>query len=269
MTDTLVVISPPVPPSNPGNINYGGSPLISQNRLSEGAQGAQIASMYYNTGAATDATLKWLIEYVKNKDLKDEKIQAVIANNIGLFCEADKDLVNIPGISPMNAFGSSGSYDYKKENIKEMSGNVTTPIVALAHYLWGDGEERSVALKNLGLKVTPDKIPLVMNVVNAGGVGNFPVDGKFSYSTVEDNIFTGAYLGHITIHTTGTVNIATNGAWSYDGTVRAYNDNYDANASNHRGDLGEMLTTILRFLNGKEYPISIPGEIKVSGSGKR
>lgn len=107
MTDTMVVISPPVPPRNIGDINYGGSPLISQNRLSEGAQGAQIASMYYNTGAATDATLKWLVEYIKTKDLKDKDIQSVIAHNIGAFCEADKDLVNNPGISPMNAFGSS------------------------------------------------------------------------------------------------------------------------------------------------------------------
>lgn len=32
MTDTIVVISPPVPPHNIGDINYGGSPLISQNQ---------------------------------------------------------------------------------------------------------------------------------------------------------------------------------------------------------------------------------------------
>lgn len=269
MTDTMVVISPPVPPRNIGDINYGGSPLISQNRLSEGAQGAQIASMYYNTGTATEATLKWLVEYIKNNDLKDKKIQSVIAYNIGGFCEADKDLVNIPGISPMNAFGSSSAYDYKKENIKEMSGNVTAPVVALAHYLWGGGEERSVALKNIGLKLTPEKLPPVMSVINAGGVGSFHVDGKFEYATAQDSLFTGAYLGNITLRTVGTATIAANGTWSYSGVVRAYNDKYDANPSTHRGALGEMSTTILRYLGGTKYPISIPGEIKVSGSGKR
>lgn len=225
--------------------------------------------MYYNTGAATDATLKWLIKYIKTNDLKDKKIQSVIAHNIGSFCEADKDLVNIPGISPMNAFGSSSSYDYKKENIKEMSGNVTTPVVALAHYLWGEGEERSVALKNVGLKLTPEKLPPVMSVINAGGVGSFHVDGKFEYATVQDSLFAGAYLGNITLHTTGTATIAANGVWSYSGVVRAYNDRYDANPSTHRGPLGEMSTTILRSLGGTTYTISIPGEINVSGSGKR
>lgn len=163
----------------------------------------------------------------------------------------------------------SSAYDYKKENIKEMSGNVTTPVVALAHYLWGGGEERSVALKNIGLKLIPEKLPPVMSVINAGGVGSFHVDSKFVYATVQDSLIAGAYLGSITLHTTGTATIAANGVWSYSGVVRAYHDTYDANASTHRGPLGEMSTTLLRALGGKDYPISIPGEINVSGTGKR
>ncbi len=49
-----------------------------------------------------------------------------------------KDLVNILGVS--------SSYDYKKGNIKVMSGKAITLIIALAHYLWGEGEECSVFL---------------------------------------------------------------------------------------------------------------------------
>lgn len=51
--------------------------------------------------------------------------------------------------------------------------------------------------------------------------------------------------------------------------IRGYNDTDHANASSHRGVPGEASTTILRYLNGQTYQISIPGEIKFSGSGRR
>lgn len=107
-----------------------------------------------------------------------------------------------------------------------------------------------------------------MSIVNAGRTGSFRVDSKFIYSTVQDSVIAGAYPGNITLHTTGTVTIAANGTWNYNGAVRTYNDKYDANASSHRGALGEASTTVLRYMYGKEYQSNIHGD-KVSGSGRR
>ncbi|RKQ39658.1 lipid II-degrading bacteriocin [Enterobacter sp. R1(2018)] len=80
--------------------------------------------------------MNWLVDYVKTHNLNDPNVQKIISGNIGLFCNADRKLVGNPGMMVMSAFGSDKAYNYAKENIPQMSGNVTTPIVALAHYLW-------------------------------------------------------------------------------------------------------------------------------------
>ncbi len=64
----------------------------------------------------------------------------IISTNIGYFCNADRNLVLHPGISVYDAYHfakpAPSKYDYRSMNMKQISGNVTTPIVALAHYLW-------------------------------------------------------------------------------------------------------------------------------------
>ncbi len=84
-------------------------------------------------------------------------------------------------------------------NMKQMSGNVTTPIVALAHYLWGNGAERSVNIANIGLKISPMKINQIKDIIKSGVVGTFPVSTKFTHATGDYNVITGAYLGNITL----------------------------------------------------------------------
>lgn len=262
----MIVISPPVSVPD-GSYNFVG--ISMGNRLSAGATATQIAAPYYGNGGLTQDCMIWLAKYVETHDLSDPNVQRVISGNIGLFCDADKKLVNNPKMMVLSAFGSNSVYNYKKQNIKQMSGNVTTPFMALANYLWGNGEERSVPLDKIGLKLQPSKLPPVMNVVNSGVTGLYNIDGKFPYATGQDSLMTSSYLGNITLHTTGILTINSNGSWSYDGTVRAYNDIYDANPSNHRGVIGEAATTILRYLDGTPYQISMPGEIKVTGAGER
>ncbi|MCV5526600.1 lipid II-degrading bacteriocin colicin M, partial [Escherichia coli] len=84
-----------------------------------------------------------------------------------------------PGISVYDAYHFSkpapSQYDYRSMNMKQMSGNVTTPIVALAHYLWGNGAERSVNIANIGLKISPMKINQIKDIIKSGVVGTFPV----------------------------------------------------------------------------------------------
>lgn len=97
-------------------------------------------------------------------------------------------------------------------NMKQMSGNVTTPIVALAHYLWGNGAERSVNIANIGLKISPMKINQIKDIIKSGVVGTFPVSTKFTHATGDYNVITGAYLGNITLKTEGTLTISANGS---------------------------------------------------------
>ncbi len=111
--------------------------------------------------------------------------------------------------------------------MKQMSGNVTTPIVALAHYLWGNGAERSVNIANIGLKISPMKINQIKDIIKSGVVGTFPVSTKFTHATGDYNVITGAYLGNITLKTEGTLTISANGSWTYNGVVRSYDDKYD------------------------------------------
>jgi len=266
MSDTIVVIAPPtsVPdgPYNAINMSLG-------NMLSGGATAAQIAAPYYANGGLTADCLKWLASYVEGHDLNDSNVQKIISGNIGTFCDADKKLANNPKMMVLSAFGSNKAFNYANEQIPKMSGNVTTPLAALGNFLWGNGVERSVDLNSVGLTLSPTKLPPVMEIVNTGLVGVFNIDQKFSYDTSQDSVIAASYLGWISLHTTGTLTIGDKGSWSYNGSVRAYNDIYDANASNHRGALGESMTTILRYLNGQAYSIAMPGEIPVSGSGSR
>lgn len=150
-----------------------------------------------------------------------------------------------------------------------MSGNVVTPISAFAHYLWGNGESRYVNLPDVGLKVTPDQIPELMNIVNSGVTGNVPVSVKFVRDTSTDSIIPAAYLGHITLQTEGTLNIQSGGAWSYNGVIRAYDDVFDFNLGDFRGPIAESLTFLGSTFTGTAYSISMPGEINITGSGQR
>lgn len=80
-----------------------------------------------------------------------------------------------------------------------VSGENTTLIVALAHYLWGNGTERSVNIANIGLKISPMKINQIKDIIKSGVVGTFPVSTKFTHATGDYNVITGAYLGLVTI----------------------------------------------------------------------
>ncbi|MBN0273741.1 lipid II-degrading bacteriocin, partial [Pseudomonas aeruginosa] len=64
----------------------------------------------------------------------------------------------------------------------------------------------------------------------------------------------------------------TSGQWSFRGEIRAYDDLYDFNPSNHRTETAEGMTRLGRevgqkFKDTTPYPIGIPGAIPVNISG--
>ncbi|EIV2285192.1 MULTISPECIES: lipid II-degrading bacteriocin [Klebsiella] len=272
MSGETMTVTASVPPV--GNLSYGGgmfSPTISG--PSEGQIFLQVTLPYYQSEKFCADQLNWLVQYIKKHGASDPMTIQVAANNIRYLCNADTNLVKNPKTLVYDAFHSRSpapaNYDYRSMNLKQMSGSVVTPGAAFAHYLWGNGETRFVNLPDVGLKVTPQQIPELMKLVNSGVTGAIPVSVKFSRDTSTDSITAGAYLGHITLQTEGTLNVTGNGAWTYNGVIRAYDDTYDFNLGNFRGPIAESLTFLGSTFSGKPYQISLPGQINISGSGKR
>jgi hypothetical protein len=185
-------------------------------------------------------------------------------------------MVNYPKLSPYQAIHNGKDfptkYDYVTRQMTQLSGDVTTPITAWAHYLWGNGAARTVNLSDVGLRIQPNQITPVMNIVNSGAVGTFNISGdagNFNRNTMLDGIIPAAYLGNISMRTEGVLTIVSSGAWNYNGVVRAFDDKYDANPSIYRGPIGEYSTSVLAHFSGKEFPIHIPGQLDIKGTGFR
>ncbi|HBT4579490.1 TPA: lipid II-degrading bacteriocin [Klebsiella pneumoniae] len=146
-----------------------------------------------------------------------------------------------------------------------MIGNVMTPAAAFGHYLWGNGEARYVNQPDVGLKITPQMIPELINVVGCGVTGRIPVDIKFAHDTfVSSGIVPAVYLGH-----EGTLDIQSGGMRTYNGVARTFNDTYDFNLGDFRGAIAESMTFLGAQFTGKQYEISMPRQINISGSGRR
>ncbi len=270
--ETLTVHAPS-PSTNLPSYGNGAFSLSAPHVPGAGPLLVQVVYSFFQSPNMCLQALTQLEDYIKKHGASNPLTLQIISTNIGYFCNADRNLVLHPGISVYDAYHFSkpapSQYDYRSMNMKQMSGNVTTPIVALAHYLWGNGAERSVNIANIGLKISPMKINQIKDIIKSGVVGTFPVSTKFTHATGDYNVITGAYLGNITLKTEGTLTISDNGSWTYNGVVRSYDDKYDFNASTHRGVIGESLTRLGAMFSGKEYQILLPGEIHIKESGKR
>ncbi|WP_319803147.1 lipid II-degrading bacteriocin, partial [Klebsiella pneumoniae] len=278
MSETMVVVATPTGFEPAG---YGGglfSPSTPNHSPSQGQIFLQVTLPYYQSTKFCQDSMAWLAQYVKTHGAQDPLTIQVVANNIRYFLNADTNLCHNPKQNVWEAFHSEmthsgpppAKYDYHSMSLKQMSGNVVTPAAAFGHYLWGNGEARYVNLPDVGLKITPQMIPELMNIVNSGVTGHIPVDIKFVHDTsVSGGIVPAAYLGHITLRTEGTLDIQSGGAWTYNGVARAFNDTYDFNLGDFRGPIAESMTFLGSQFTGKQYEISMPGQINISGSGRR
>ena len=149
-----------------------------------------------------------------------------------------------------------------------LSGGLMTPFHALAHGMFGLGAPVMFPIQNVGLNVDIRGIPDVMNVIqSARPVGTSSLDVNFAYDVGKDSNASWLTLGNITLRLVGTIDKSSSGAWTFSGEIRAFNDVYDANPSNHRGWLGENLTSVLSAVPFTSYSIEIPGSLPVTVSG--
>ncbi|NER61945.1 lipid II-degrading bacteriocin [Pseudomonas sp. MAFF212428] len=148
------------------------------------------------------------------------------------------------------------------------SGGVLTPFHALAHSISGKGEPVIFPVGSIGLNVKLPSVRPFMDAVNAKGKGVHKIDVKFTHDVRKDSLQSGWALGNITLRVVGNVKVAEDGAWIFDGELRAYDDLYDANASTHRDWIGESATSFLRSVMQTPYTIKMPGVISVKAGGQ-
>lgn len=89
-------------------------------------------------------------------------------------------------------------------------GNYATPMAALSHYLFGDGEEMNVSIHGVGLSLTPNDVvvegyrPLEMLAADTSFIGTKSVTvEQFGYDTADSSFISGAYLGNISLKLEG------------------------------------------------------------------
>lgn len=149
-------------------------------------------------------------------------------------------------------------------------GNFATPFAAMSHYLFGEGEDMNVSIRNLGLEVSPNDV--IVNGVNAldsfiyndNLVGTAEVNvAKFAYNTADDSVITGAYIGNMSLKLEGDFTRFADGSWEFNGELRGYSDLYDFNPSTHRSWAQETFTNIVNTLPGTAYDINIQGSLPV------
>ncbi|MCY1442110.1 Colicin-M [compost metagenome] len=168
------------------------------------------------------------------------------------------------------------SFEQNKSNLDvtplaapiEFSGGVLTPFVALAHWVLGRGQQAKVNINNIGISPSVEKIPQLVAAFDSANIGTGRLDITFPYNTGMDSNISRIYLGSITLRVMGDVTKAADGSVSFTGTIRAYSDKYDANASSHRGGFDEVATSLLREVgrvaNAQDYEILIEGELPLN-----
>ncbi|WP_122320506.1 lipid II-degrading bacteriocin [Pseudomonas cichorii] len=181
-----------------------------------------------------------------------------------------------PGVSNEDALAAGRSDGLRKKAqalaTPEFSGGIFTPIKALMHFLQAEGTPATVPLNRTGIKPAADKIPDLMAIIRTARIGKTSVDLTVPYYTGQDSFTARMYLGSITIRITGEVIHTASGVISFVGEVRAYNDVYDANRSQHRNDFDERATKNLREMErvsgAVPYEIKMPGSIPISYSNQ-
>lgn len=154
----------------------------------------------------------------------------------------------------------------------EGSGGIGTPFLAMAHYLFGSGKKLIVPLPQLGISLTPNDIKIngvnqLDTIINdTSFVGTKPIlVEKFSYNTADSSYIAGSYIGNMSLKLEGNITRNSDGTWQLTGVIRAYDDYYDFNASDHRSAAQEAFTYLIRegFI-GTPFNVGMPGEIPVS-----
>lgn len=140
----------------------------------------------------------------------------------------------------------------------------TTTLNGLTHYIAGSGTPLDLQFSEINTpNVNATYFPQVQDLLNSGQSGQYIIDTRMPYTT--SNTF--EILGNITLRLQGTLTIDESGSWSFNGTLKSFNDVYDFNWSTHRIWWAELLTRAGGLLPGKPYDIDINGAKPLAAGG--
>ena len=158
------------------------------------------------------------------------------------------------------------------------SSGLLTSSEALEHYKTGADDPRDNT-KRTPLRidftdintaeVSVKDFPAIKELLSNRKAGKFKIvwrnkDDNLPFSTSGDQSL---YLGNVSLKLEGNLEIKNDCTWSFDGTLKCFDDLYDFNASTHRSWFGEWLTSIGRKTSGKPYYIEIRGHKHISEKG--
>lgn len=261
MSDTMTVTAVAPNYSNNGYSN----PM---NFTAPPGAGFQVAlfikrTLEFDNGFETRRRLELILKALQGKKAKmtffDVLSQAAYAE--------DKRAKFSPGSYFQNG---TGMPNFQPSQQTKLTNGAMAPLAALFHYSFGDGEPLSVDLDKLSFNLTRSNMKPINSILNSGQTGTFNISNQpFGYDFRDSSYWEWSYLGRISLTTNGTLTVKSDGSWNYNGVIRGKKDIYDANADASRGKVGELLTYVLRMIDGKPYDIYLNGEHKVNISGKK
>jgi hypothetical protein len=147
---------------------------------------------------------------------------------------------------------------------KGINGSGLSAKEAFEHYKGGSGTPKRISFDQVDTSgVSAKDFKAIKDLLTGKQPGTASVDGKLVLTTSGDNFL---MLGNITLRLQGSLSI-TEKDWSFNGSLKSYDDMYDFNASSHRSVIGELLTTFGRNTEGTPFPIEIRGDKPMVDSG--
>jgi RHS repeat-associated protein len=137
---------------------------------------------------------------------------------------------------------------------------------AFEHYKGGSGAPLRMNFGDIDTSnVKAISFPQMQNLISGEKIGVFPIDSRTPFSTSGDQ---GLFLGNITLRLQGTLTLDQT-SYSFNGTLKSFDDIYDFNKSTHRGAIGELLTRFGATQTGTTYWIEIRGTKSITETGSR
>ncbi|WP_260428122.1 MULTISPECIES: lipid II-degrading bacteriocin [unclassified Burkholderia] len=159
----------------------------------------------------------------------------------------------------------------------EFYGNPLMFIGAISHWVYGNGQRRSMNIESLNLKMGISDFEQITKIVEnpTYGPGAHALVIPFStniFSHGKKDLWSASTLGRISGHARGTLTLNSDNTYQFVGSYTLNPDRFDADRSN-RDFLQEWATTFLRTLGNAlghtDYDIVFTGEKNVSFSGQR
>ena len=186
--------------------------------------------------------------------LNRDPIEEGGGENLYAFCLNNPTAI----FDPLGLLTSSEAFDHYKSGPDDPNDSTKRTPIRISF-----GE-----INTSEVKVTD--FPAVKRLLLEKRIGKHPVTWKnkkdnLPFSTTGDQSL---YLGDVSLKLEGTLEIKTDCTWSFDGTLKCFDDLYDFNASTHRSAIGECLTAVGRKTKGKPFYVEIRGEKNIKENGR-